>query len=68
LQDAKAGDVAFFNNEAGRITHVGILLSGSQIIHAAGKVRIDEVDERGIQNKELNKQTHQLHSVRRMID
>ena len=68
LADAKPGDLAFFNNEAGRITHVGILINNMQIIHAAGRVRIDAIDTNGIQNKELKKQTHNLHSVRRMFD
>ena len=67
LENAEMGDVAFFNNEAGRITHVGILLNQNEIIHAAGKVRIDSLDRKGIQNAELKKQTHHFHSVRRMI-
>lgn len=67
LEESKAGDVAFFNNDAGRITHVGILLNNNQIIHAAGKVRIDPIDKNGIQNKELKKQTHHLHSIKKII-
>lgn len=61
------GDVAFFNNEAGRITHVGIVLQGQQIIHASGKVRVDKLTKEGIINKENGKQTHQLHSIKRFI-
>lgn len=63
----KLGDLAFFNNEAGRITHVGILLGDGQVIHASGKVRIDKIDEQGIFNNDWGKYTHQLHSIRRVL-
>ena len=48
FSDAKAGDLAFFVNENGLVTHVGIMLSNSKIIHSSGKVRIDSIDENGI--------------------
>ena len=67
LQDADLGDLAFFQNEVGRITHVGILLSNSEIVHAAGKVRVDPIDKEGITNSETGKRTHQLHSIRRFV-
>ena len=66
LASANTGDLAFFDNEAGRITHVGILLNGGEIIHAAGRVRIDKIEEGGIYNKS-GKRTHRLHSIKRMI-
>lgn len=65
LSKAKEGDLAFFDNEEGRIIHVGIILEGSRIIHASGKVRIDSIDENGIVNSETGKRTHQLHSMKR---
>lgn len=65
LASARIGDLAFFNNAAGRITHVGILLERSEIIHASGRVRIDRITEDGIYNEE-GKKTHVLHSIRRM--
>jgi hypothetical protein len=64
---AKTGDVAFFNNEEGRITHVGIILNGDQVIHSSGKVRIDELNKAGIFNKDTDRQTHELHSIKRFI-
>ena len=67
LDASQAGDLAFFHNEAGRITHVGILLRPDQIVHAAGKVRIDVIDKDGIINVDTGKRTHQLHSIRRFI-
>jgi cell wall-associated NlpC family hydrolase len=54
------GDLAFFDNEEGRITHVGIIMENNYIIHASGKVRIDRLDHLGIYNAEVNKHTHKL--------
>jgi gamma-D-glutamyl-L-lysine dipeptidyl-peptidase len=65
LADTQLGDLAFFQNEKGRVTHVGIILENHQIVHASGKVRIDTIDEKGIVNKETGERTHQLHSMRR---
>jgi hypothetical protein len=67
LSEIKGGEVAFFKNEQERITHVGILLSNNQIIHASGKVRIDKIDEEGIINVHTGKRTHQLHSMKRFF-
>ncbi len=67
LSEAKTGDLAFFVSDTGRITHVGIILSGNRIVHASGRVRIDEMDEEGIVNTDTRDRTHQLHSIRRVI-
>lgn len=65
LEQAEIGDLAFFDSEEGNITHVGIVLENSKIIHAAkGKVRIDSLDQEGIYNDELKKYTHHLRMVR----
>lgn len=66
FNDAKSGDIAFFENENHKIIHVGILLSNDKIIHASGKVRIDSIDKIGIFNEELNKYTHQLNVIKRL--
>ena len=66
LSDAKSGDIAFFENENRKITHVGILLSNNKIIHASGKVRIDTLDQTGIFNKETNRHTHVLSVIKRL--
>ncbi|MDB5251930.1 MAG: NlpC/P60 family protein, partial [Flaviaesturariibacter sp.] len=65
LDDAHAGDLAFFTNDAGRVTHVGILLRPDSIVHAAGQVRIDPIDKEGIIHAESGRRTHRLHSIRR---
>lgn len=66
LNESQAGDLAFFENENHKITHVGILLSNDRIIHASGEVRIDLIDKKGIFNKKLNSYTHQLCMVKRL--
>jgi gamma-D-glutamyl-L-lysine dipeptidyl-peptidase len=67
IEAAKLGDLAFFQNEKGRVTHVGILLNNNEIVHASGRVRIDSVNEEGILNRETGKRTHTLHSIRRFF-
>jgi cell wall-associated NlpC family hydrolase len=67
ISEAKQGDLGFFHNEKGRVTHVGIVLDGNRIAHSSGKVRIDQFDENGIQNMETNKRTHRLHSIRSIL-
>lgn len=65
LENVQCGDLAFFDNARGKIIHVGILLSPSAIIHASGKVRIDEIDNKGITNSDTGKRTHSLVAFRR---
>lgn len=67
IAEAEPGDLAFFDNEEGKIIHVGIVISGSRIIHAAGKVRIDKVDHQGIYNVDTKKYTHKLRVVKRLL-
>jgi cell wall-associated NlpC family hydrolase len=66
LQEARAGDLAFFDNPEGRIIHVGILLNDQEVIHASGKVRIDKIDNQGIINVDTGARTHQLRIIKRM--
>lgn len=63
LEDAKCGDLAFFDDKE-EIVHVGILLSSSKIIHASGCVRIDEITKDGIIHSETGTQTHRLKKIR----
>ncbi len=65
--DAKAGDLAFFDNEEGYITHVGILLGDGKIIHSSGSVRIDRLDQQGIYNQDLGTYTHKLRIIKRVV-
>jgi len=37
------------------------------VIHASGKVRVDKLDHFGIFNREMNRYTHQLRIVKRVL-
>jgi hypothetical protein len=67
LETAKPGDLAFFDNPESRITHVGILLNGQQIIHASGRVKIDKIDNYGIFSEEQNIYSHKLRILKRYV-
>ncbi len=67
VEEALPGDLAFFDNSDGRITHVGIIWEKNKIIHSSGRVRIDNIDHAGIYNIEIQKYTHQLRLMKRII-
>jgi cell wall-associated NlpC family hydrolase len=67
VEQAQAGDLAFFENKKGAITHVGLLLEDGKIIHASGQVRIDKVDHFGIFNVDTEKYTHKLRVAKRVL-
>lgn len=67
LEEAQPGDIAFFDNEDGRIVHCGIILPGERIIHASGRVRIDRLDHHGIYNADTKKYSHHLRLVKRIF-
>ena len=67
IEESEPGDLAFFDDEDGEIIHVGIILRDYHIIHAHGKVRIDTLDHSGIFNVELQKHTHKLRVIKKMI-
>lgn len=66
VSEAREGDLAYFSNKEGRITHVGICLGNGEIIHASGKVRLDEMDSFGIFNKSIGKHSHELKLIKRL--
>ncbi|QNJ98834.1 C40 family peptidase [Constantimarinum furrinae] len=67
IEESEAGDLAFFDNADGDITHVGIIMKDNYIIHAHGKVRIDRLDHTGIFNYEKRTHTHKLRVIKRII-
>ncbi|TXD46036.1 C40 family peptidase [Polaribacter sp. IC073] len=67
IEESEPGDLAFFDNEEGEIIHVGIILNDYNIIHAHGKVRVDTLDHSGIFNKDLQKHTHKLRVIKKVI-
>lgn len=68
IEEARPGDLAFFDNADGRIIHVGILLEDNHIIHASGHVRIDRIDHQGIYNNEERDYSHRLRIIKRILD
>jgi len=67
IAESEAGDLAFFDDDEGKIVHVGILLENHHILHAHGKVRIDRIDQTGIYNDELKQHSHKLRIIKKMI-
>lgn len=67
IDDARSGDLAFFQNEEGRITHTGIILPNKKIIHSSGRVRIDTIDHYGIFNDEKKSYSHLLRVIKRIL-
>ena len=67
IEEAEPGDLAFFDNDEGIITHVGIIMDNYNIIHAHGKVRIDTLDHSGIYNVDTKLHTHKLRVIKKII-
>ncbi len=68
LQEARTGDLAFFDDEEGRIIHTGILLNDHEIVHAAGNVHIDPIDHAGIPDVRTGERTHRLRIIKRIMN
>ena len=71
LADAQPGDLAFFDHadrdpKATNISHVGLLLSPTEIIHCSGCVHIDTIDEQGIHLAD-GSLTHHLVCIKRYL-
>ena len=71
LAEAQPGDLAFFdhadrNPKATNISHVGMLLSPTEIIHCSGCVHIDTIDEQGIHLPD-GELTHHLVQIKRYL-
>jgi len=67
IEEAEPGDLAFFENDEGRIVHVGIIWQNGKIIHAHGKVRVDFLDQSGIFNAGLKRYSHKLRVIKKII-
>jgi hypothetical protein len=66
IEESEPGDLAFFDNDEGIITHVGIILENNYIIHVYGKVRIDMIDHTGIYNVDTKRHTHKLRVIKKI--
>lgn len=65
VDEALPGDLAFFDNPAGEIIHVGIVVEPGKILHASGCVKIDKFDHNGIFSTEQQIYTHSLRIIKR---
>lgn len=63
-QARQPGDLCYFENASGKVTHVGIIFTPNTIIHASGKVRIDELTPEGIIHLQTKELTHKLCDIR----
>ena len=71
LADAQPGDLVFFDHadrdpKATRISHVGMLISQTEVIHCAGYVHINKIDDMGIRLSN-GKLSHHLAKIKRYI-
>lgn len=67
IEETEPGDLTFFDNDDGKIIHVGIVLENTEIIHASGFVKIDILDNYGIYNSSTGKYTHNLRLIKRIL-
>lgn len=67
VEETLPGDLAFFDDEEGNIVHVGIIWKQNKIIHASGKVRIDNVDQYGIFNIDTRRYTHKMRVMKKIL-
>ena len=67
IDQAETGDLVFFDNDRGKISHVGMILSRGLVIHAFGRVRIDSIDHQGIFNTDIKSYSHKLRTIRRIV-
>ncbi len=67
LEESRAGDLAFFDDERGTITHVGLILARGLIIHSSGRVKIDIIDQQGIFRNDTGRYSHHLRIIKRIL-
>ena len=67
IDQAEQGDLVFFDNDRGKISHVGMILSRGLVIHASGRVRVDSIDHQGIFKTEIGGYSHKLRMIRRIL-
>ena len=67
IHETKPGDLVFFDNDEGRIIHVGVMLDSHNVTHSSGCVKTDSIDHEGIYNVEQKKYTHKLRLIKRIL-
>jgi len=67
ITESETGDLLFFDNDEGEIVHTGIIIGPGEILHASGCVKVEAIDHQGIYSKQLNKYTHKLRVIKRVL-
>lgn len=67
ITESETGDLLFFDNDEGEIVHTGIIIGPGEILHASGCVKVEALDHQGIYSKQLNKYTHKLRVIKRVL-
>jgi hypothetical protein len=64
---AQEGDLVYCQNNEGHIHHVGMVVGDKKVLHVYGCARIDKLDHHGFYNVGLQKYTHKLRIIKRVI-
>ncbi|MEA3392054.1 MAG: NlpC/P60 family protein, partial [Candidatus Marinimicrobia bacterium] len=68
LKEAKPGDLAFFQNDKGNITHVAIMRRSPEFIHSSGEVKLNSFDPNAAHYSEkLDKMLEGIYSIDKLI-
>ncbi len=67
IERVQFGDLLFFKNAKRNIDHVALALDSKQVIHASGKVCINEWNKEGIFKNDMKTYSHYLDSIKRPI-
>lgn len=67
LSEVHPGDLAFFENAEGNITHVGILVNSHQIVHASGVTKKEIIDAQGVISSQTGEYSHHLRVIKRIL-
>lgn len=67
LSEVQPGDLAFFEDVEGNITHVGILINSHQIVHASGVTKKEIIDAQGVISSQTGEYSHHLRVIKRIL-
>ncbi len=68
MNEAKPGDLAFFQNDKGNITHVAIMRRSLEFIHSSGEVKLNSFDpEAPNYSEKLDRMLEGIYSIDTLI-
>jgi len=68
-EDVQCGDLAFFQNENGRINHVAMMISPTRFIHSSGEVKYNSFDENDADfSEKLLKMLKGVYSIDKLLE